>query len=41
MELLLSIVAETRKTLVVVTHDVKLAGLGDRTLILRDGHFEA
>jgi putative ABC transport system ATP-binding protein/lipoprotein-releasing system ATP-binding protein len=41
MELLLSIVAETHKTLVVVTHDMKLAALGDRTLILRDGRFEA
>lgn len=40
MNLLLSAVAETRKTLMVVTHDTSLAHLGDRTLILKDGLME-
>ncbi len=40
MKLLLSVVAETQKTLMVVTHDTRLAELGDRTLILRDGMLE-
>jgi ABC-type lipoprotein export system ATPase subunit len=37
MNLLLSAVAESGKTLMVVTHDTTLAHLGDRTLILKDG----
>ena len=40
MDLLLSIVRQSNKTLVVVTHDTKLAEVGDRTLILRDGRFD-
>ncbi len=37
MNLLLSLVAESQKTLIVVTHDLRLAGLGDRTVVLADG----
>jgi putative ABC transport system ATP-binding protein/lipoprotein-releasing system ATP-binding protein len=37
MNLLLSAVAKSGKTLMVVTHDTSLATLGDRTLILKDG----
>jgi putative ABC transport system ATP-binding protein/lipoprotein-releasing system ATP-binding protein len=41
MNILLSLVAEFRKTLMVVTHDSRLAELGDRILHLRDGMLEA
>jgi putative ABC transport system ATP-binding protein/lipoprotein-releasing system ATP-binding protein len=41
MNLLLSVVAKSRKTLMVVTHDTRLAALGDRTLTLRDGMLES
>ena len=37
MDLLLALVREKRKTLLVVTHDMSLAGRGDRTLEMRDG----
>ena len=37
MDMLLSVVAETEKTLIVVTHDTGLAERGDRKLVLRDG----
>lgn len=37
MDLLLSTIAEKRKTLIVVTHDLELAALGDRKLHLVDG----
>jgi predicted ABC-type transport system involved in lysophospholipase L1 biosynthesis ATPase subunit len=37
MDLLLALVREKRKTLVVVTHDLRLAGRGDRRLEMRDG----
>jgi ABC-type lipoprotein export system ATPase subunit len=37
MELLLSLAKEREKTLMVVTHDVRLASLGDRQLNIRDG----
>jgi len=37
METLLSIVAERKKTLIVVTHDSKVAALGDRQVLLADG----
>lgn len=37
MKLLLSVVADEGKTLMVVTHDTRLAGQGDRMLVLRDG----
>lgn len=40
MDTLLSVVAETRKTLIVVTHDTKLAERGDRKLVLREGLLE-
>ena len=40
MNLLLTIVAEAQKTLMVVTHDTRLAGQGDRKLVLRDGMLE-
>ncbi|MFZ4593708.1 MAG: ABC transporter ATP-binding protein [Verrucomicrobiaceae bacterium] len=37
MDMLLSVVAETQKTLIVVTHDTKLAERGDRKLVLQEG----
>ena len=37
MNLLLSVVADEGKTLMVVTHDTRLASQGDRMLVLRDG----
>ena len=37
MESLIELVAEQKKSLIVVTHDTKLALLGDRTLELADG----
>lgn len=37
VELLLNLVRERNKTLVVVTHDAKLAARGDRRLDIRDG----
>lgn len=37
IDMLLHIVEESRKTLVVVTHDQQLAKRGDRRLILKDG----
>ncbi len=37
MDMLLSVVAEARKTLIVVTHDAKLAERGDRKLVLHEG----
>jgi putative ABC transport system ATP-binding protein/lipoprotein-releasing system ATP-binding protein len=37
MELLLSLAKEREKTLMVVTHDTRLASLGDRQLNIRDG----
>lgn len=40
MDMLLSVVAESKKTLIVVTHDTKLAERGDRMLTLREGLLE-
>ena len=37
MDMLMEMVLETKKTLVVVTHDANLATRGDRRLMLRDG----
>ena len=37
VDLLLGLAQESRKTLVVVTHDTQLAGRGDRTLRIADG----
>ncbi len=37
MDMLLSVVAETKKTLIVVTHDTRLAERGDRKLVLQEG----
>ena len=37
MDMLLTIVDEARKTLIVVTHDTRMAERGDRRLILREG----
>ena len=37
MDALVGLVAEKKKSLIVVTHDTKLARLGDRTLELADG----
>lgn len=37
MELLFTVVAEAKKTLVVVTHDMNLAERGDRRLVLKEG----
>ena len=37
MDSLIGLVAEHKKSLIVVTHDIKLAQLGDRTLELADG----
>jgi cell division transport system ATP-binding protein len=39
MDMLMSVVAESQKTLVVVTHDQSLAKLGDRRLILKEQVF--
>ncbi len=41
MNLLLSAVADSGKTLMVVTHDASLATMGDRTLTMRDGLMES
>jgi predicted ABC-type transport system involved in lysophospholipase L1 biosynthesis ATPase subunit len=41
MRLLLDLVANGRKTLLVVTHDPQLARLGDRTITLADGQVAA
>ncbi|MCX6855913.1 MAG: ABC transporter ATP-binding protein [Verrucomicrobia bacterium] len=41
MDMLMSVVAESKKTLVVVTHDQSLAKLGDRLLILKEGKLVA
>ena len=41
MELLLALVRDKRKTLLVVTHDMSLAGRGDRKLEMRDGLLQA
>ena len=41
MDMLLGIVGEAQKTLIVVTHDVKLAERGDRKLLLQDGQLVA
>jgi predicted ABC-type transport system involved in lysophospholipase L1 biosynthesis ATPase subunit len=40
IDLLLQLARSRRKTLLVVTHDSKLAGLGDRTLRIVDGQLE-
>jgi ABC-type lipoprotein export system ATPase subunit len=40
MDLLLSLVRERKKTLLVVTHDPRLAALGDRQLHMVDGVLE-
>jgi putative ABC transport system ATP-binding protein/lipoprotein-releasing system ATP-binding protein len=37
MDMLLSVVAESKKTLIVVTHDTRLAERGDRTLTIQEG----
>ncbi len=37
MDMLLEVVAESNKTLIVVTHDTRLAERGDRKLVLREG----
>ena len=37
MELLMELAEEEERTLLVVTHDVSLAGIGDRTITLVDG----
>jgi predicted ABC-type transport system involved in lysophospholipase L1 biosynthesis ATPase subunit len=37
IDMLLELVRETKKTLVVVTHDQKLAERGDRRLMLQEG----
>jgi putative ABC transport system ATP-binding protein/lipoprotein-releasing system ATP-binding protein len=37
MDLLLALVAESQKTLIVVTHDHRLAGRGDRKIVLAEG----
>lgn len=41
MELLFTVVEETKKTLVVVTHDMNLAERGDRRLVLKEGALAA
>ena len=41
VELLLSLVRESQRTLVVVTHDARLAERGDRRLEIRDGQIVA
>ncbi len=40
MDLLFDIVTESKKTLVVVTHDANLAQRGDRTLVIKKGLLE-
>jgi predicted ABC-type transport system involved in lysophospholipase L1 biosynthesis ATPase subunit len=40
MDLLLSLARERKKTLLVVTHDSRLAALGDRQLHMVDGVLE-
>jgi len=40
METLFTVVEESNKTLLVVTHDQRLADLGDRTIRIVDGHIE-
>lgn len=40
MDLLFEVVAEAKKTLVVVTHDANLAKRGDRTLVIHKGLLE-
>jgi ABC-type lipoprotein export system ATPase subunit len=37
MDMLLTVVAESKKTLIVVTHDTKLAERGNRRFIIQDG----
>ena len=37
MDMLLSVVDEAKKTLIVVTHDTRMAERGDRRLVLREG----
>jgi putative ABC transport system ATP-binding protein/lipoprotein-releasing system ATP-binding protein len=41
MDALITLVAEKKKSLIVVTHDTKLAALGDRTLEIADGRLVA
>ena len=41
MELLFTVVEESKKTLVVVTHDQNLAKLGDRVFFLKQGSLDA
>ena len=41
MDLLLSLARERNKTLLVVTHEARLAGLGDRQLHIVDGQLES
>ncbi len=41
MDMLLSIVDEASKTLIVVTHDRKLAALGDRCIQIKDGQINS
>ena len=41
MDLLFQIVDESKKTLVVVTHDANLATRGDRKLVITRGEVEA
>ena len=41
IETLMNLVTENKKTLIVVTHDSKLAKLGDRQLVLADGQIMA
>ena len=41
MEALMGLVAEKKKSLIVVTHDTKLARFGDRTLEIADGRLVA
>jgi predicted ABC-type transport system involved in lysophospholipase L1 biosynthesis ATPase subunit len=40
MDLLFEVVAETKKTLLVVTHDANLASRGDRKLFIKEGHLQ-
>jgi putative ABC transport system ATP-binding protein/lipoprotein-releasing system ATP-binding protein len=37
MDMLMTVVDESKKTLVVVTHDQNLAKRGDRRLVLKEG----